>query len=323
MLNILSKNYNYILIWIFLLFVIIFSLISYFKISSYEYKVNLSKQQIKTNKIKTNIDIWMGKNLQIIDELANELTYFLKQNKNFFDLSKEEIFALSSQNNAKPRLQFEYLINRAQKSSNSMQTYMGFENSLILYNDGSNQPKEYNLKNRSWYQEAIRKQGPFVSNIFIGSSSNQYTINFSSPIFIENKIYGVASLSFLINSIYEIIQKTNIENGYAFVVNSQGKIIAHPNKDKINKSLQDGTLINEDLYKKLQEKNNGAATYFVENGKMQVTFEKLDNGFFIVVVTQQRLLNSFSIELLKLMLISGILLLLLMGVINYKIKQAK
>ena len=292
---------------ILVLFLSIFSCVSYFKIKNYVIKTSLEKQVLIMKNLQSDINYWFAPKIDIISELSKELEIHYTNEINYLsnkdnNSSKQEIL------HSTQRLRVIHTLKNTKNSIESIQVYIGLKNGLMLLNDGRAQSKGYDPRIRNWYKEGIKSNKTIISDSFRGRSSNQLTIGIMSPLIINKKIKGVLCASFFLNNIYQKINKTKIEGGYAFIINSKGRIIIHPNKELINKKINDISVESNKPFYNIKKQKEGVIEYMYKGDKKIMTFSELDNGWFVAVSVKEDIAYSFIKEMLKFFSIFGILI---------------
>lgn len=318
-------NQNIILISAFLLlfFVFVFSTISYYKINRYVEKTAMEKQTLMMKNLQNDLNYWLEPKIDIISKLKKEIESSIIKDMPFWENTKEELLSSSNkyQNYDSPKNDIESLLKTAKNSIDSIQVYFGLNNGLMLFDDGRLQTKGYDPRVRKWYIDAIKANKTIVSDPFIGKSSNQLTIAITAPIIVKGKYIGVVAASFFVNNIYQKVKKTKIEGGYAFVVGTNGNIIIHPDKEIINKNLDEIPIKDNKLPQLIKEKKEGVYEYLYKGEDKIMSFSQLNNGWTIVLTTKKDYIFSFMNELINFFTILGGILTILIVIILTKVKK--
>ncbi|MCY6959513.1 PDC sensor domain-containing protein [Clostridium brassicae] len=100
----------------------------------------------------------------------------------------------------------------------------------------SNNSKGINILDRDYFKESI-SGNPTWSGVLTSKVSNKPEINYSCPIKSQDgKVKGVIVASIKFESITNLLaQVKSGESGYAFMVDENGLVLYHPDKDKILK----------------------------------------------------------------------------------------
>lgn len=101
----------------------------------------------------------------------------------------------------------------------------------------------YDPRSRLWYQTASAERASIWTDPYIFFTSQTPGITAASPVFLGNgQIQGVVGVDIGIEAISDFLSRLNIgESGKALILNRNGDVIAHPNKDLISTANADGT----------------------------------------------------------------------------------
>jgi len=271
-------------------FLVLFGGVSYFKMKSYLEKEITAKQMSIMKSLQTDINGWMEPCMRQVQDVAKELEMHAPFNK-------EEIVSILA---------------RSKKAINAVQVYFGLEDGRMIYDTGKELSRDwYDPRSRSWYIEGLAATTVVVSEPFVGFASNQLTVTIMTPVYVNQVKQGVVAASFYVNKLYRKIKGIHTEEGYAFLVNAQGKIIIHPDKSMINVSLQEQNTALKQMYEHMATYKKGFYNYAFEGRKELITFGELYNGWFIVVSVENEKAYAFNHNMLKLYWTMGILMIVL------------
>ena len=101
-------------------------------------------------------------------------------------------------------------------------------------------PADYDPRTRPWYQVAQAAGGVSLTEPYFDITTGVETITVAAPAYRNEELAGVAAADFSTKTLSEVLSETDFGGlGYAFLVTGEGKILAHPNRDVISKSLAD------------------------------------------------------------------------------------
>lgn len=102
----------------------------------------------------------------------------------------------------------------------------------------------YDPRNRPWYLKAKAELTTIWTDPYIFFTSKQPGITLAAPVMSdEGTVRGAVGVDIEISMISEFLSRLNIGmNGKALIINHNGDVIAHPNKDIIKTQDDDGTL---------------------------------------------------------------------------------
>lgn len=179
----------------------------------------------KNNKYQTNINKWQN--------LSEEERQDIQKNKIVVSENKlpqtikNEVYKLSNiLHDAKGMCSGDSAISSI---------YIGTESGILYRYSLDNSPVRYDPRTRPWYVDAVSSLNtgnslPVWQSIYISKSNNIPCITCSKAFTDkQGKVLGVIAIDVYIDNINKYILGTNIGNtGYAFIVDDQGKILAHP-----------------------------------------------------------------------------------------------
>lgn len=129
-------------------------------------------------------------------------------------------------------------------------------NYYIYFTDGEfihqNVPQDYNPSEKDWYKNAKETEDFYVTEPYIDRDTGGIVVSISKAFKTKEGRAGVIGVDIDLNHINEYIENVNLSNGsYAFLMDGNGNIISHANKDfnpttgkiKNVKELADGKLV--------------------------------------------------------------------------------
>jgi len=127
------------------------------------------------------------------------------------------------------------------------------EGKMIEYPDRSTErSSDYNVQERTWYQNAINANGNIVySEPYPSPSTGNLIVTVSKAYYNDDELAGVMGADILVDTLIDIVDQATIgESGYAFILDETGTYIAHPEDDYIGQDVS-----NEDFY--IEMENDG------------------------------------------------------------------
>ena len=99
-------------------------------------------------------------------------------------------------------------------------------------------PDGYDPTGRPWYKAAVASGKPVVTQPYRNASSNEMTVTFALPVKADGKLVGVIGAN---KSLAEVAKTVSAikpsENSYAFILDTEGHVLVHPNADLVLKPL--------------------------------------------------------------------------------------
>ncbi|RQD83517.1 methyl-accepting chemotaxis protein, partial [Campylobacter hepaticus] len=133
-------------------------------------------------------------------------------------------------------------------SANALNVYIGLENGELLISQKSDDANtvssiinNLDVRNREWYQEAVKSNDFFSSPAYIDSITKKYIVTYSKAIYKDNKFIGVIGIDISLTDLQDLIAKTP---GNTFVFDSKNKIFAATNKELLNPGVDHSPVLN-------------------------------------------------------------------------------
>jgi signal transduction histidine kinase len=180
-----------------------------------------------------------------------------------------------------------------------------------------------NISDRDYYHEVMDSGDTVISKPLISKDTGNYVIVVSAPIKDDNgEIIGLVGIDVNLSVITDIINEEKIGNGgYAYMLNKEGTVVAHPDKEYIYKF----NLLNEknkdvvDLGKKMINGESGIQYYEHKGIEKIASYMPIESTEWSIAMSANYDEETKSIVMLRnfmLLMGSGILALILI-LLNY------
>ncbi|HEJ1162909.1 TPA: methyl-accepting chemotaxis protein [Pseudomonas aeruginosa] len=164
----------------------------------------------------SNIQNWLGGRLLLVEQTAQTLAR---------DHSPETVSALLEQ----PAL-----------TSTFSFTYLGQQDGVFTMRPDSPMPAGYDPRSRPWYKDAVAAGGLTLTEPYVDAATQELIITAATPVKAAGNTLGVVGGDLSLKTLVQIINSLDFSGmGYAFLVSGDGKILVHPDKDQVMKSLSD------------------------------------------------------------------------------------
>ncbi|MCT7668012.1 methyl-accepting chemotaxis protein [Shinella kummerowiae] len=101
-------------------------------------------------------------------------------------------------------------------------------------------PKDFDPRKRAWYKDAVKLDGPLLTDPYNDAASNALVISAVVPVQRDGELVGVAGTDFPLEGLVGMIGKVDLGGmGSAFLVNGDGTVLVHPDPALVSKSLAD------------------------------------------------------------------------------------
>ncbi|PMZ99399.1 chemotaxis protein [Pseudomonas sp. FW305-17] len=129
------------------------------------------------------------------------------------------------------------LLGQSALTSSFLTIYLGQPDGTFTVRPDTKMPDGYDPRVRPWYKDGLNASGPILTEPYIDMATNKMVISIIST---ASRSVGVVGGDLALDGLVEIINSLNFGGmGYAFLVNDQGKILVHPDKSLVMKSLTD------------------------------------------------------------------------------------
>lgn len=181
-----------------------------------------------------------------------------------------------------------------------------------------------NIWERPFYQLALKGQDEVISGVVFSKNSNRFVINLVTPVRDADAgggVIGIMQGSITLTKISEFVTKLSNDSTIAYVIDSEGKILAHPDQNLV----KDRVDMNETSFIKqgLSEKKSGFATLEdKEAGKRLVTYVYDDRtGWLICLEVPYTVITAKTHSLLVMMGLITLVVLVLVGALAFFIAK--
>jgi methyl-accepting chemotaxis protein len=115
-------------------------------------------------------------------------------------------------------------------------TYLGSADGAFTMRPDEQMPEGYDPRTRPWYKDAMAAGGSTLTEPYVDAATGKLIITIATPAGSNGVVGGDLSLDTLV----QIINSLDFDGiGYAFLLSADGKILVHPDKDLVMKSLKE------------------------------------------------------------------------------------
>jgi methyl-accepting chemotaxis protein len=132
------------------------------------------------------------------------------------------------------------LLEQKAVTSSFMGAYLGNKDGSFLIRPDSKMPDGYDPRARPWYKSAESSSGSALTEPYIDLASGQLVISIVNSVLKGGQNVGVVGGDLSLQVIADSINALDFGGmGYAFLVSADGKILVHPDKALVMKTLKD------------------------------------------------------------------------------------
>jgi|GEM_PF-4735067 len=118
-------------------------------------------------------------------------------------------------------------------------------------------------KNARYLVTAYTQKRIALSETYIDSAKKTLVISIAKPVIIKDKIIGVVGVDFEIDELHQVISNLHIlDAGYFRLIDNNGIVLSHKNKDRIGKVYVDSANGNKDEIQAIKNSKDGKGYEF-------------------------------------------------------------
>ena len=251
---------------------------------------------------------------QILKDVKNAMDTFFNNNIHIVESMSSILSKLDENRNG-----IDAILAQAKSMSNKEVglVYAGYNDGAMYRSNGKNEtPKDgYDPRARDWYKLAKEKNSITFTDPYVSASLQQMVISFVAPI----KDIGVTATNVSIEELSkEIMSISKTDYSYAYVVDKDGKIIIHPDKDLVGKDNPTTSKLVA-RYKNKEFNENGLIAYKNTKGEDRYAdfIELNDRGWLAISAMQKDVFTTNTMPLLKIQLILAVLFIVILSAFVY------
>ena len=260
------------------------------------------------------IELVIQSQRQILKDVKNAMNTFFNNNLHIVDSMSSILSKLDENRNG-----IDAILAQGKSMSNKEVglVYAGYNDGAMYRSNGKNEtPKDgYDPRARDWYKLAKEKNGITFTDPYVSASLQQMVISFVAPI----KDIGVTATNVSIEELSkEIMSISKTDYSYAYVIDKDGKIIIHPDKDLVGKDNPTTSKLVA-RYKNKEFNENGLIAYKNTKGEDRYAdfIELNDRGWLAISAMQKDVFTSNTMPLLKIQLILAVLFIVILSAFVY------
>ncbi|ALV65298.1 Cache sensor-containing MCP-domain signal transduction protein [Campylobacter fetus subsp. testudinum Sp3] len=152
----------------------------------------------------------------------------------------ENLVKLFSSNNYNYQ-EVENILKNINNSMDFEAMYIAYQdNGMIVASDGNSglPTTQYDPRKQNWYQEAANLRKTLITEPYIDNVTKKQIITAATPFYKDNKLLYVVGADFTIDVLQkEFNELGNAEGAYMLLMDKNAKLIIHPNRDFVGKTL--------------------------------------------------------------------------------------
>lgn len=164
-----------------------------------------------------------------------------------------------------------YLKDIKESNPNIINAFYGTESNKFLLYPEADLGSDFTFKNRDWYTSAVNSKGQIVaSKPYKDSVTGKYVVTLSKSLEDNGKMVGVVGIDLSLDLVSDLFSKSKVgDTGYVFIFDTNGMIIAHPNKDLIGTDAP----TKQDFWETVKENEKGFTKYTFNEAKKFAVYD--------------------------------------------------
>jgi len=198
-----------------------------------------------------------------------------------------------------------------EKDAELTDLYIGLTDGSFIDGTGWVPPADFVAMNRPWYQEAVKKNGLVFTEPYIDEMTKKYIVTAAIPL--KNKqgnLQGVLAEDIFLTVMTDRFKEAKVRGeGYAFMLDAKGLVLAHPDEKLLGKNLLEDEIYKH-VVKDMLASEYGCKSYTINNKDMIVAFRKVPStGWIFIFVLPESIVYS-ELGILKVLPIIALLLII-------------
>ena len=245
--------------------------------------------------------------------LENLATSNAREVNNFLSF-KHDVFINLSQDLKNPEFQSDSKLivkfRNIQKIMKSTDTFVGFEEDgrfVSSFMEYKEMPKSYNSNEQEWYKKAKNMNKNVVSDVFVSKTTKKKSFALLSKLQNEDsELSGIIGVTYDFADIEKEIKNIKIDGGYAYIINSQGTTLTHPNKSMIGKNIFALSDTLKEIKDNVLNQKSGVLTYEFNGGNKLLAFDTVakTDWKIMIATTEEAAYKDLNDQLIQSILIT-------------------
>lgn len=159
-------------------------------------------------------------------------------------------------------------LNQATVAGGFLIVYAGYANGDMVYMDKNRKKPSaaYDPRARPWYKQAATAKTVVITKPYISASRNALILSVAAPVFDGDKLKAVVAGDILLEYVTNTVSDVKMGGlGYAVLMDKQGTLIVHPEKQRIFKNIATLDASLSTLLRDMGNRQQGIGNYKIDS----------------------------------------------------------
>jgi len=167
--------------------------------------------------------------------------------------------------------------------------YFGSVEGKMIDGSGWVPPADYDPRIRPWYKSTAEQGKLSISDPYLDMVTKQMAVSVAMPV--KNsagQLRGVMSEDILLQTLVDNVKAIKLHGeGYAFLVDAKGMMLAHPNPDFTGKNIFQDDQFKENvaLFKEILSKEKGFVSYRHDGRDIMMVYKKIPSTGWVLAIS--------------------------------------
>ncbi|MDU2065915.1 MAG: methyl-accepting chemotaxis protein [Sporomusaceae bacterium] len=200
--------------------------------------------------------------------------------------------------------------------------YFGSQDGKMIDGSGWAPPPGYDPRARGWYKTGMEQKKLVFTDPYLDLVTNQMAVSVAMPLKTSTgQIRGILAEDILLQTLVDTIKEINIYGqGYAFLMDSKGMMLAHPDNELLSKNVFEVEKLKpySDMMKKMLASNDGYSSYDLSGTTYLMVYQKVPStGWTLAITVPEKVVFASLTHLSWLLTIIAVLSILIVIGITY------
>lgn len=220
---------------------------------------------------------------RIVASAANTVDLWLSQRMRIVDATAAAVVQIAIADTPETQR----LLKMAMRAGNFSDVYIGLADGTMI--DGADwvPPEGYDPRIRPWYRRAVSAGQTAFTTPYVDMTTHKMVIAISSPLAANKTSAGVISADIILDTLQENVMNVKIgASGYAFIIDSHGTVLVHPDQSLPMKSkIQESGENLQKLLSYFEAAGSGSYGYRFQGEEKLLSFQRLAHADWFLCTT--------------------------------------